>query len=110
MAITVNISYRGKKGNAEAFAKEMIESGIVDEIRRESGNLRYEYFFPMQDKDTVLLIDSWKDKAALDIHHQSPMMAQIIKLREKYDLHMSVETYVSDEGGISKDSQSFIRK
>ena len=59
MAITVNIYYHGKDGNAKKFAEEMIASGIVNSIRGESGNLRYEYFFPMEDEETVLLIDSW---------------------------------------------------
>lgn len=42
MAITVNIYYSGSKGNARKFAEEMLSSGIVDEICREKGNLRYE--------------------------------------------------------------------
>ena len=58
----------------------MICSGIVDEIRREEGNLRYEYFFPMNDAETVLLIDSWENQQALDIHHKSPIMQKIIGL------------------------------
>lgn len=40
------------------FAEEMVSSGTVEEIRAEDGNLKYEYFFPMNDKETVLLIDS----------------------------------------------------
>ncbi|MDE5549462.1 MAG: antibiotic biosynthesis monooxygenase, partial [Clostridia bacterium] len=101
MAITVNIYYRGKNGNAVKFAKEMISSGIVDKIRNESGNIRYDYFLPMDDSQTVLLIDCWQDQNALDIHHKSPLMAQIVALREKYDLHMEVERYVSDDTEIS---------
>ena len=50
MAITINIYYTGEKGNAKRFAKEMISSGIVDAIRKEEGNLRYEYFIPMDDE------------------------------------------------------------
>ena len=107
MAITVNIYYQGK--NAQAFADEMISSGTVDKIRAEKGNLRYEYFIPLNDPDTVLLIDSWRDQAAIDAHHASPMMAQIAALREKYDLHMKVERYVSDETAPETDAR-FIRK
>ena len=97
MSITINIYYKGKNGNAKKFAEEMISSGIIDEIRNEAGNLRYEYFFPMADKETVLLIDSWTNQEALDFHHKTPMMQKIIALREKYDLHMKVERYTSDE-------------
>ncbi|MBQ8195972.1 MAG: antibiotic biosynthesis monooxygenase [Oscillospiraceae bacterium] len=108
MAITVNIYYTGTNGNARRFAEEMTASGIVHDIRAEEGNLRYEYFFPMDDAETVLLIDSWTDQQAIDIHHSTPMMAEIIKLREKYDLHMRVERYISIGDTDNKDSR-FIR-
>ena len=107
--ITVNIYYSGENGNARKFAEEMTSSGVADRIRAEAGNLRYEYFFPMDDPETVLLIDSWEDQAAIDFHHASPMMGEIAALREKYELHMKVERYVSDEAGIPESDQSFIR-
>ena len=96
MAITVNIYYSGEGDSARKFAEEMISSGTVDAIRKEDGNLRYEYFFPMNDENTVLLIDSWKDQESIDVHHQSEMMNVIFQLREKYDMHMKVERYYSD--------------
>ena len=110
MAVTVNIYYSGTGGNAKKFAEEMVSSGTVDAIRSEEGNLRYDYFFPMEDAETVLLIDSWTDQQAIDRHHASPMMAQIAALREKYDLHMRLERYVEDEGGISETDRSFVRE
>ena len=94
MSITVNIYYTGEGGAARAFAGEMAASGTVEAIRAEEGNLRYEYFAPLDDPETVLLIDSWADQAALDAHHASPMMAKIAELRDKYDLHMRVERFV----------------
>lgn len=109
MAVTVNIYYSGVNGNAKKFAEEMVSSGVVDDIRAENGNLKYEYFFPMNDKETVLLIDSWKDQYSLDEHHASPMMAKIIELREKYDLHMRVERYVSDDTELSEKDKAFIK-
>ncbi len=85
----------------------MISSGTVDQIRAEDGNLRYEYFYPIDDPETVLLIDSWRDQEAIDIHHNSPMMETIAALRDKYDLHMSVERFVSDDIGTDEE---YIRK
>ena len=107
MAITVNIRYTGKDGNARAFAEEMISSGTVDLIRFEPGNLRYEYYASLDDPETVLLVDSWADQAAIDAHHASPMMAAIAALRDKYDLHMKVERYISEDAPVD---ESFIRK
>ncbi len=105
--ITVNLYYKGAHGAARAFAEEMEDAGIADAIRAEEGNLRYQYFQPLDDAETILLIDSWKDQAAIDAHHASPMMAQIAALREKYDLHMSVERFVSEDIGVD---ERFIRK
>ena len=78
MSITVNIRYSGKGNAALDFAKEMTESGTVEKIRAEKGNVRYEYFVPLS------------------------------KLREKYDLHMSVERFVPG-GDVPESDESFIK-
>lgn len=97
MAITVNLRYTGSNGSARKFAEEMIATGTASAIRAEAGNLRYEYYLPLEDPESVLLIDSWEDQAALDIHHASPMMSTVAALREKYDLRMTAERFVSAE-------------
>lgn len=94
MSITVNLYYTGRDGAARRFAQEMTATGVADRVRAQEGCLRYEYFFPMDDPETVLLIDRWRDQAALDAHHKSPMMGQIAALREKYKLRLRVERYV----------------
>lgn len=109
MSVVVNLYYTGVNGNARKFAEEMESSGTADLIRNEDGNERYEYFYPANDPETVLLIDIWKDQESIDIHHASPMMEKISQLREKYDLHMKVERYVTDEGGIPEADVQFIK-
>ena len=117
MAITVNLRYTGKKGAAQSFAREMISSGTVEKIRAEKGNLRYEYYLPFGEErascddnsETILLIDSWENQEALNQHHASPMIKTIAELREKYDLHMTIESFISDET-IPQQDKAFIRK
>ena len=116
MAITVNLRYTGKNGAAQAFAREMISSGTVEKIRAEKGNLRYEYYLPFDEtasgddsSDTILLIDSWENQEAIDLHHASPIMKTIAVLREKYDLHMTIERFVSDDK-IPEGDKTFIRR
>ena len=86
----------------------MENSGTADKIRAEKGNVRYEYFFPMKDSETVLLIDAWENQEAIDAHHASPMMQTITQLREKYDLHMMVERFVGAD--TPKSENQFIRR
>ena len=101
MSLTVNLYYNGKNGDARKFAQEMEDKGIAGRIRAEEGNEKYDYFIPMDDPETVLLIEA---------HHASPMMKELADLREKYDLHMRVERYISDDSGVPASDQKFIRK
>ena len=97
MSLIINIYYTGTNGSARKFAEEMVSSGIVDRVRAEEGNERYEYFFPMEDSETVMLIDKWKNQEALDLHHKSEMMKEIANLRNKYELKMRVERFTEFE-------------
>lgn len=109
MSIIVHIYYSGRNGAARQFAKEMMESGTVEAIRKEEGNIGYAYYYPVEDEETVLLIDSWKDQESIDRHHASSMMKVITDLREKYDLHMKVQRYISDTS-MPESDKAFIRK
>lgn len=109
MAITVNIYYTGENGNARKFVEEMISSGTVSLIKQEEGNIKYDYFYPVEEKETVLLIDSWENQEAIDKHHNSPMMQKIFELREKYNLHMKVERYTLDND-LPETDKKYIRK
>lgn len=109
MAITVHLYYTGENGAAVKFAKEMMANGTVEKIKNEEGNLKYEYFIQMNDPETVLLIDSWASQEAIDLHHASPMMETIVGLRNKYDLHMRIERYISDDD-IPEQDLRFVRK
>ena len=108
--ITINIYYTGKNNNARKFAEEMEQSGTVAAIRKEAGNKRYEYFYPKNNEQTVLLIDTWENQEALDKHHASPMMNKIAELRNKYNLRMKVERYLEDVSGVPDQDKKFIKE
>ncbi|GJM56882.1 putative quinol monooxygenase [uncultured Dubosiella sp.] len=108
MSITVNLYYTGKDGSAKAFVNEMIESGVVEAIRSEDGNEKYDYFFSADDPETVLLIDQWRDQEAIDVHHASWMMDKLAELRDKYDLHMRVERF--EPIGMETKDEKFLRR
>ena len=109
MSLTVNLFYTGTNGSARKFAEEMTSSGTVAAIRAEDGNERYEYFQSLDDPETILLIDQWRDQDAIDAHHASPMMQTLAQMREKYDLHMQVRRYVDDDS-MPESDQAFIRQ
>lgn len=113
MSMMVTIRYSGKRNAAVDFAKEMVESGTLEKIRAEKGNLRYEYFVPLFDgsgngEKTVLLIEQWENRAAIEAHQASHIMETIAELREKHDIRRSIEFVVSD-GDVPKNDESFIK-
>lgn len=110
MSISLNLYYTGKNGSARQFAEEMESSGTADLIRGEEGCERYEYFQPLDDPETVLLIDVWKDQKSIDVHHASEMMKIVSELREKYGLTMRAERFVSDVDGIPDKDKKFIKE
>lgn len=97
MSLTVNIFYSGKDGAAIKFANEVIASGLINRIRAEEGNLGYEYYLSIENKEEVLLIDKWVNQEALDKHHKSIMMEEINKLRNKYNLRLKIYKYYEQE-------------
>jgi len=113
MSMMVTIRYSGKGNAAVDFAKEMTESGMLEKIRAEKGNLRYEYFVPLFDdsgngEKTVLLIEQWENRAAIEAHQASHIMETIAKLREKHDIRRNIEFVVSD-GDEPESDKSFIK-
>ena len=64
--------------------------------------------FLEKNKYKELLIDSWENQESIDFHHQSPMMNKIAELRDKYNLHMKVERYQSEDT-IPDNDQKYIR-
>ena len=84
--LTINIRYSGENGSARKYVEEMESSGIAAKIRAIEGCIRYDYFFPADDPEGLLLIDEWAGQEALDRYHSSPAMKEAAALREKYKL------------------------
>ena len=84
--LTINIRYTGENGSVKQYVEEMESSGIAAKIRAIEGCLRYDYFFPADDPEGLLLIDEWADQEALNRYHSSPVMQEAAALREKYKL------------------------
>lgn len=86
----------------------MINRRIVEKIRAQAGNLKYEYCFAVEDKTELLLVDQWQSQEALDTHHKSALMNEIIKLRDKYNLTLSVNKFVTNDNAVTIEDKKYI--
>jgi quinol monooxygenase YgiN len=55
--------------------------GHAQRSRTEDGCQQFDVLVPQEDQSRVLLVEAWRDQAALDVHSKAPTMA---KLRESY--------------------------
>ena len=78
----VNVTYMMKPGKREEFLSEVVSCGALDAIRKEDGCLQYDYHLSCEEKDTVVLIECWRDAAALAAHAAAPHMARVAAMKE----------------------------
>ena len=62
--ILLHVLYRGEKAND--FASEMERSGLRAAVLAEEGCMQYDYYRPLAEENCVLLVEHWRDRAALD--------------------------------------------
>lgn len=81
--LLINVIYTMKPGQREVFLKEVQAQGILDAVRREDGCLEYTYYLPVEEDDTLLLVERWRDQAAQHVHLTTPHMAALGKVKEQ---------------------------
>ena len=89
--ILLHVLYRGEK--AADFAAEMERSGLRAAVLAEEGCMQYDYYLALGEENCVMLLEHWRDAAALDKHHAGEPMAKILALKDKLGLVSNVERY-----------------
>lgn len=89
--LVVNVVYHVRPGQAGVFAAALLESGAVDLIRKEEGCVSYEFFLPVEGDSRLLLVERWKDQAALDDHRKMPHMNTVRAITAEHAERVDVE-------------------
>lgn len=87
------VTYTVKPGLREAFLNDIAASGILDQIHKEDGCLCYEYYCPVQKKDSLLLIEKWTSSQHQEQHMQQPHMEKLKEIKERYVNSTQIERY-----------------
>lgn len=66
--IVVNVRYKTKPGMRDAFYEAVMKSEVPEKSRAEEGNVKYDYYFSLDDPDEVFLLEYWKDSEAFEFH------------------------------------------
>lgn len=84
--IILHVTYTCKPGQAEAFVRALKEKGLQNTVRSEDGCMQYDYHISCETPDTVVLLEMWRDTAALKAHAAQPHMKEIGKVKDEYTL------------------------
>ena len=69
------VRYTAKPGCRESFVRDIVEAGILTQIRQEDGCLAYDYYFS---------IERWESAAHQRVHMEQPHMARLREIKDKY--------------------------
>ena len=90
----LNVTYTVKDGKREEFYNQLCDKGIITRSRSEEGNLKYDYFFPVDNSNEILLLEIWTDELALQLHSETPHLLELQELKKEYILNVKIEKFV----------------
>ena len=91
--IILHVYYRCKSGLAQDFVRAIKESDAQDLVRAEDGCIQYDYTLSLEEPDTVVLLEKWRDSDALAAHMQQPHMETLKELKSRFALDTVIERY-----------------
>ncbi len=83
---SIYVVFQSVPGKREAFIEKLHSEGIVEEVRKEDGCHRYDYYFSEKNPDEILLIEEWESKKHQEIHIEQPHMARLREIKTDYIL------------------------
>jgi quinol monooxygenase YgiN len=94
--ITQVVFYICNEGQREIFWHDIISEKIDKDGKEEIGNIHYSFFSSLENKNIILLVESWKDAQSLDCHYESETFKKLGVLKKKYVRQTIIENYTNN--------------
>ena len=91
--IVLNVLYKCKPDMRAEFLEMIMAEGIDVACRAEEGNVKYEYYLPVEGDDDLLLVEKWRDADALAAHGRQPHYARIGELKGEFVTDTVIEKF-----------------
>ncbi len=89
----MHVIYKIKEGKRNEFIQKVMEAGIITASKQETGNLFYQYFFPIDDNNSVLLIEAWVDANAQAAHCTTENFKRLSEIKKDYVEKVIIKKY-----------------
>lgn len=80
----INASFFIKGNQRENFLSDTKE--LISETRKEEGCLAYNLYESLEERNTFIMVENWKDQFAIDIHNQNPLLQNFISKVADYSI------------------------
>ena len=96
--ILMLVTYQTKPGLRTAFHQTILDEGLQEASRQETGNLAYDYFLSVDHPDEILLVEKWKDHDAIEHHKTLPHYLRLRELKSTFieSISILITSYTSD--------------
>ena len=93
----ITVRYTVKPGKRDEFFRRLEEEGVIEGSRKEPGNRKYDYYFPVDSADDICLLELWTDAEAQIAHGKTSHYQKLAKLKEEYVTEAAVRKYIAEE-------------
>ena len=91
--IVLNVTYKCNPDMREEFLEMIYTEGIDEASRAEDGNIKYDYYTPVDSNDDLLLVEKWRDSDALAAHGRQPHFARLAELKAEFVIETVIEKF-----------------
>lgn len=91
------VTYKCRPGRRDRFLEALRAEGIDAAARAEEGNLQYDYFLPVDNGDELLLIERYRDDAAVAAHVRQAHVARMVELTKAFETEVALERYETEQ-------------
>ena len=94
--IVLNVVYKCRPGLREEFLQTIKAEGIDAASRAEEGNIKYDYYLPVDCGDELLLVEKWRDADALAKHMEEPHFKRLGQIKEGFGIETVIEKFITE--------------
>ncbi len=91
--LVLNVTYKCKPEMREEFLEMIMTEGIDVAVRAEAGNIKYDYYLPIDGSNDLLLVEKWRDADALAAHVAQPHMVRLRELKAEFTTDTIIEKF-----------------
>ena len=91
--IVLNVTYICDDETREEFLETIYEEGLDMASRAEEGNIKYDYYYPADDSDELLLVEKWRDEEAFEQHKKEPHFRRLGEIKNSLGIETVMDIF-----------------